>query len=173
MIGREISHYRIVEKLGEGGMGVVYKATDTRLDRPVALKFLRADRVADADRRRRFVQEAKAASALNHPNITVVYDVETTDEESFLVMEFIAGKTLQQRIGRRGLPLADAIQYLMQVADALSAAHAAGIIHRDLKPSNIMVGDNGAVKLLDFGIAKLTEPPATVAVATTMTAETA
>ena len=171
MVGRTISHYRIIEKLGEGGMGVVYKAIDTRLDRAVALKFLRADRLGDADRRRRFVQEAKAASALNHPNITAVYDVETDTDDSFLVMEFLAGRTLQQRIGKRGLPLADAVQYMTQVADALSAAHAAGIVHRDLKPSNIMVGDSGVVKLLDFGLAKLREPAASIANAATVTAD--
>ena len=172
MIGRTISHYRIVEKIGEGGMGVVYKATDTRLDRPVALKFLSTARLADPDRKKRFTQEAKAASALNHPNITVVHDIGTTGDESFMVMEFVHGRTLQQRIGRRGLALTDAVRYMTQVADALSVAHAAGIVHRDLKPSNIMVGDDGQVKLLDFGLAKLTEPAApAIATAPTMTAE--
>ena len=173
MIGRTISHYRIVQKLGEGGMGVVYKAIDTRLERPVALKFLNPDRLADADRKRRFIQEAKAASALNHPNITIVYDFETTGDESFMVMEFVSGTTLDQRIGRKGLLLADAVRYLTEVADALSAAHAAGIIHRDLKPSNVMVADDGRVKLLDFGLAKLIEPSSVLAAAPTMTAEVA
>ena len=170
MIGQTISHYRIVEKLGEGGMGVVYKAIDTRLERPVALKFLNTARLADENRLGRFVQEAKAASALNHPNIIAVYDIETHGDESFLVMEFVAGKTLQQQIGRKGLPLADAVRYLTQVADALSAAHAAGIVHRDLKPSNIIVGENGVVKLLDFGLAKLTETTSPLTTASTVSA---
>ena len=151
MIGRAISHYQIVEKLGEGGMGIVYKATDARLERPVALKFLNSAHLADSDRKKRFIQEAKAASALNHPHITTVYDIETAGDEMFMVMEFVAGRTLQQRIGKKGMPLADALRCLTQVADALLAAHSAGIVHRDLKPSNIMVGDNGQVKLLDFG----------------------
>lgn len=154
-------------------MGVVYKATDTRLNRQVALKFLGTARGADEDRIKRFIQEARAASALNHPNISTVYDIEPAGDESFMVMEFVAGMTLQQRIGRRGLPPADAVRYLAQVADGLSAAHAAGIVHRDLKPSNIMVGDNGAVKLLDFGLAKLTESTSSIAAAPTMTAEAA
>jgi serine/threonine-protein kinase len=173
MVSRTISHYQIVEKLGEGGMGVVYKATDIRLDRAVALKFLRAASLADADRKRRFIQEAKAASALNHPNITIVYDFETAGDEHFMVMEFVSGRTLHERIGKRGLPVGDVVRYLTQVADALSAAHAAGIVHRDLKPSNIMVGDNGQVKLLDFGLAKLIEPAAEVSAAATVTAEVA
>ena len=171
MVGRTVSHYRIVEKLGAGGMGVVYKAIDTRLDRPVALKFLNTAGLADPARRGRFIQEARAASALNHPNITAVYDIDATGDEPFMAMEFVPGKTLQQRIGRKGLPLAEALRYLAQVADALSAAHAAGIVHRDLKPSNIVVSDNGLVKLLDFGLAKLTEPAAAVMTAQTVTAE--
>jgi len=171
MVGQTVSHYRIVEKLGAGGMGVVYKAIDMRLDRPVALKFLNAAGLADPARRGRFIQEARAASALNHPNITAVYDIDATGGEPFMAMEFVPGKTLQQRIGRKGLPLADALRYLVQVADALSAAHAAGIVHRDLKPSNIVVSDNGLVKLLDFGLAKLTEPAAAAMTAQTVTAE--
>jgi Tol biopolymer transport system component/predicted Ser/Thr protein kinase len=173
MVGKTISHYRIVEKLGEGGMGVVYKAIDTRLDRPVALKFLNADGLADPTRRQRFTQEARAASALNHPNITAVYDIDATAGEPFMAMEFISGKTLQQRIGRQGLPLPEAVRYLSQVAEGLSAAHAAGIVHRDLKPSNIIVGDRGLVKLVDFGLAKLTEPTSVVTAASTMTADAA
>src|SRR5262245_24317627 len=117
MVGRTISHYRIVEKLGEGGMGVVYKATDTRLDRAVALKFLSTVRLTDADRKKRFIQEAKAASALNHPNITGVYDIETTADESFMVMELVVGKTLHERIGKKGLPIPETVRYLTQVAD--------------------------------------------------------
>jgi eukaryotic-like serine/threonine-protein kinase len=146
MLGHTISHYRIVEKIGEGGMGVVYKATDTRLDRPVAIKLLTSARLAPRELKQRFTQEAKAASALNHPNIITIYDIEAAGDEPFMAMEFVRGRTLHQCIDRRGLPLSDAIKYLTQVAEALSTAHAAGIVHRDLKPANIMVGDNGVVK---------------------------
>ncbi len=168
MVGQTISHYRIAGKLGEGGMGSVYEAVDTRLERPVALKFLKTAGLADADPFKRFIQEARAASALNHPNITALYDIETHGDRCFLVMEFVPGKTLQERIGRKGLPLSDTVRYLAQVADALSAAHAAGIVHRDLKPANIIIGANGVVKLLDFGLAKLTDATAAVATATTI-----
>ncbi len=157
MISRSIGHYQIGEKLGEGGMGVVYKALDTRLERAVALKVLAADKVADPDRKRRFVQEAKAASALNHPNIITIYDINAADGIDFISMEFVAGRTLDRVIPRQGLPPAEALRISIQIADALTAAHAGGIIHRDLKPANIMVTDSGLVKLLDFGLAKLTE----------------
>src|SRR5215471_15429838 len=136
--GRTLLHYTIVEKLGEGGMGVVYKARDTHLDRFVALKVLPPNKVVDADRMRRFVQEAKAASALNHPNIIHIYDVAEADGVPFIAMEYVAGKTLDQLIGRKGLQLNVALKYAIQIADALARAHNAGIIHRDLKPSNIM-----------------------------------
>jgi Tol biopolymer transport system component len=155
--GRTLLHYTIVEKLGEGGMGVVWKARDNHLDRFVALKVLPPDKVVDAERMRRFVQEAKAASALNHPNIIHIYDVAETDGVPFIAMEYVAGKTLDQLIGRKGLRLNESLKYAIQIADALARAHAAGIIHRDLKPSNIMVDDHGLVKVLDFGLAKLTE----------------
>jgi len=158
MIGQTISHYQVVEKLGQGGMGVVYKAKDIRLDRFVAIKVLPADSVSNADRRRRFVQEAKAASALNHPNIVTVHDLDSSGDVNFIVMEFVAGKTLDRLIGSRGIKLNEALGYAVQIADALSKAHAAGIIHRDLKPSNIMVTESGAAKILDFGLAKLMEP---------------
>ncbi len=157
MTGRTISHYEVVEKLGEGGMGVVYKARDAHLDRFVAIKVLPAERVADPERRRRFVQEAKAASALNHPNIVHIYDIDQADAVDFIAMEYVEGKTLDELIGRKGLRLGDALKYGVQIADALSRAHAAGIIHRDLKPGNIMVDEHGLVKVLDFGLAKLTE----------------
>ena len=160
MIGRTLSHYRVLEKLGEGGMGVVFKARDLRLDRDAALKMLPADKVSDPERCRRFVQEAKAASALNHPNIVTIYDIDEADGVHFIAMEFVAGKALDQLIGRKGLPLKDALRYAIQIADALGKAHAAGIVHRDLKPSNIMVTDEGLVKILDFGLAKLMEPAA-------------
>ena len=157
MIGKTISHYQILEKLGEGGMGVVYKARDTHLDRLVAIKVLPAEKVADPERKRRFVQEAKAASALNHPNIITIYDIDQTDGVDFIAMEYVAGKTLDQRIPRKGLRLNETLKLAMQMADALAKAHSAGIIHRDLKPSNVMVTEDGLVKVLDFGLAKLTE----------------
>src|SRR5438876_9588502 len=134
MVGQTISHYRIEEKLGEGGMGVVYKARDTRLDRFVAIKVLPAGKVANPERKRRFVQEAKAASALNHPHIITIYDIDQADGLDFIAMEFVPGKTLDQLIPRKGLRLNEALQYAIQVADALAAAHAPGIVHRDLKP---------------------------------------
>jgi Tol biopolymer transport system component len=156
MLGRTIAHYRVLEKLGEGGMGVVYKARDLHLARFVALKVLPADKVADADRKRRFVQEAKAASALNNPHIVTIHDINTVDGVDFIAMEYVAGKTLDRVIGRKGLRLSGALGYAIPIAQALAQAHAAGIVHRDLKPSNIMIGDSGAIKVLDFGLAKLT-----------------
>jgi Tol biopolymer transport system component len=163
LLGQTISHYRILEKVGEGGMGVVYKARDTHLDRFVAIKVLPADKVADPERKRRFVQEAKSASALNHPNIITVYDIANQDGIDFIAMEHVPGRTLDHVIPRKGLPLGDALRLAVQIADALATAHAAGILHRDLKPSNVMVsgaeeqGRLGPVKVLDFGLAKLIE----------------
>jgi len=157
MIGKTLGHYRIEAKLGEGGMGVVYKARDTHLDRLVAIKVLPPERVADAERRIRFVQEAKAASALNHPNILHIYDIDQAAGVDFIAMEYVPGKTLDQVIGRKGLAFGETLRYAMQIADALAKAHAAGIVHRDIKPGNIMVTGEGQVKLLDFGLAKLTE----------------
>ena len=161
MIGQTISHYQILEKLGEGGMGVVYKARDNHLDRLVAIKVLPAERVADPDRKRRFVQEAKAASALNHPNIITIYDIDQAGGVDFIAMEYVAGKPLDQLIPRKGLQLTTALKYAVQMADALAAAHAAGIVHRDLKPGNVMVTERGLVKVLDFGLAKLIDQAAT------------
>jgi Tol biopolymer transport system component/serine/threonine protein kinase len=157
MVGKVLAQYQICEKLGEGGMGVVWKARDTHLDRFVALKTLPAERLTDPERKRRSVQEAKAASALNHPNIVHIYDVAEADGVQFISMEYVPGKTLDQLIGRKGLRLNEALKYAVQIADALAQAHSAGIIHRDLKPSNIIVSENGNVKVLDFGVAKLTE----------------
>ncbi len=157
MVGRVLAQYQISEKLGEGGMGIVWKARDTHLDRFVALKTLPAERLSDPERKRRFVQEAKAASALNHPNIVHIYDVAETDGTQYISMEYVPGKTLDQLIGRKGLRLGEALKYALQIADALAQAHSAGIVHRDLKPSNIIVTQNGLVKVLDFGLAKLTE----------------
>jgi len=157
MIGRTLGHYRIDAKLGEGGMGVVYKALDTHLDRAVAIKVLHPDVVARAERRRRFVLEAKSASALNHPGILHIYDIGQADGVDFIAMEYVPGKTLDQAIGRKGLATGDVLRYAVQIADALARAHPAGIVHRDIKPANIMVTGDGLVKLLDFGLAKLTE----------------
>src|SRR5437588_10216971 len=128
--------HEILEKLGEGGMGVVWKARDTRLDRLVALKFLPAAKMSDPERKRRFAHEAKAASALNHPNIITIYDIDQADGADFIAMEFVPGTALDQLIPRKGLRLNDALKYAIQVADALAAAHAAGIVHRDVKPGN-------------------------------------
>ncbi|HSB14933.1 MAG TPA: serine/threonine-protein kinase, partial [Bryobacteraceae bacterium] len=157
MTGRAISHYQILEKLGEGGMGVVYKARDTHLDRFVALKVLPPEKVADPERKRRFVQEAKAASALNHPNIITIHDIDQVDGIDFISMELVAGKTLDRLIPRHGMRLNEVLKCAVQIADAVAAAHGAGIVHRDLKPGNVMVTDKGQVKILDFGLAKLTD----------------
>jgi eukaryotic-like serine/threonine-protein kinase len=158
ILGQTLGHYRIESMLGEGGMGIVYKARDMHLHRPVAIKLLHPNTVTNSERKRRFVQEARAASALNHPNIICVYDIDSADGSDFIAMEYVPGKTLDRCIGQRGLPLREALKYAVQIADALAKAHAAGIVHRDLKPANIMVTDEGTVKLLDFGLAKLTEP---------------
>src|SRR5712692_9863053 len=157
MVGKVLAQYQITEKLGEGGMGVVWKARDLRLDRFVALKTLPAEKLADPERKRRFVQEAKAASALNHPNIVHIYDIAEADGVQFIALEYVPGKTLDQFIGRKGLRLSEALKYAVQITDALARAHAAGIVHRDLKPSNLMIDDHGLVKVLDFGLAKLAE----------------
>jgi Tol biopolymer transport system component/serine/threonine protein kinase len=157
MIGRKIAQYEILEKVGAGGMGEVYKARDMRLNRIAALKILPAHEVADADRRARFVKEAQAASALNHPNIVTIYGIDRDAEDDFIAMEFVSGHTLEPVIGRRGLKLNEALRIAIQIADALAAAHGVGIVHRDLKPGNIMVTNTGNVKVLDFGLAKLAE----------------
>jgi serine/threonine protein kinase len=158
MVGKVLAQYRITEKLGEGGMGIVWKARDTHLDRFVAIKILPPEKVSDPERKRRFVQEAKTASALNHPNIIHIYDIAESDGAPFIAMEYVLGKTLGELIGRKGLRVNDVLHYAVQIAGALDKAHSAGIIHRDLKPSNLMVTSDGLVKVLDFGLAKLTEP---------------
>jgi formylglycine-generating enzyme required for sulfatase activity/cephalosporin-C deacetylase-like acetyl esterase/predicted Ser/Thr protein kinase len=150
-------HYEVLEKLGEGGMGIVYKARDTHLDRFVALKILPPEKIADSDRKLRFVKEAKAASALNHPNIITIHDIAQDGGADFIVMEYVDGKTLDQVIPTGGMPPPEGLSYAIQITSALARAHQAGIIHRDVKPSNIMVDGHGHAKVLDFGLAKLTE----------------
>src|SRR5947199_2644057 len=173
-IGREIGPYQIIERLGAGGMGEVYLAQDRRLDRQVALKILPAYFVSDEVRLRRFQREARAASALNHPNILTIHEVGEVDQVHFITTEFIDGQTLRELIAQENLSLVEVLEIAIQVAEALTAAHAAGIVHRDIKPENIMRRRGGLVKLLDFGIAKLLEQPSsdlseTVTIAKTQT----
>jgi eukaryotic-like serine/threonine-protein kinase len=156
--GTRLGPYEILAPIGAGGMGQVYKARDTRLDRIVAIKVLPADKFADPERKQRFRQEAKAASSLNHPNIITIYDIGSEDGVDYLAMEFVAGKTLDQLTPRNGMRIGELLGYAAQVADALAKAHQAGIVHRDLKPTNVMVTSEGLVKVLDFGLAKLTQP---------------
>ncbi len=153
---KQLGPYRIDSPLGEGGMGEVYKAYDTRLHRTVAIKILRHEKISDSDSRRQFLQEARAASALNHSNIVTVHDIDSDNGIDYLVMELIPGKTLKQMIPPDGLSFAEVAEYGAQAAQALATAHAAGIVHRDIKPANIMVTPEGQVKVLDFGVARRT-----------------
>src|SRR3954454_22116118 len=153
--GTRLGPYEVLSLIGAGGMGEVYRARDTRLGREVAIKVLPADRIADTARRRRFVQEAQAASALNHPHIITIYEIESANGIDFIVMEYVRGKSLDTLIPHRGMRLHEFLRIAIPIADALAAAHQHRIIHRDLKPANVMVGTDGGVKVLDFGLAKL------------------
>src|SRR2546428_99440 len=151
MIGQTVSHYRILEKLGEGGMGVVYKAQDLRLERLVALKFLPPGLSPDQEEKERFIREAKAASALDHPNIGTIHEIaETDDGQIFIVMAYYGGETLKQKIERGPLPIKEAVDIAAQIARGLTKAHSQGIVHRDIKPGNVMVTKDGLVKIIDF-----------------------
>src|SRR6058998_573216 len=158
-IDTKLGRYEIRSKIGEGGMGEVYLAEDTKLNRKVALKILPAELAVNQDRMRRFVQEAKAAAALNHPNVAHVYEIGERDGLNFIAMEYVDGKSLREKIHYERTELRRLLKYLQQVASGLAKAHAAGIVHRDLKPDNIMITRDGYAKILDFGLAKLIEIP--------------
>src|SRR5213594_2052330 len=153
-----LSHYRILQKIGAGGLGEVYLAQDTKLDRRVALKILPADVASNRDRMERFIREAKSAAALSHPNIAQIFEIGDDDQTHFIAMEFIDGATLREKIHQEHSELRKLLRYLQHVAEGLAKAHAAGIVHRDLKPDNIMITRDGHAKILDFGLAKLIEP---------------
>src|SRR5260370_39158368 len=159
-IGSTVLHYRIAGKIGAGGMGVVWQAVDTRLDREVALKFLPTEALTVTSRRERFVREAKAASALNHPNIVTIYEINSDTGADFIAMELVRGRSLADVLSaRKQLSPDEVVRYALQIAEGFDRAHRAGIVHRDIKPGNIMITEDGLIKILDFGLAKLSEPP--------------
>ena len=155
MIGETILHYKILEKLGEGGMGVVYLAEDTKLKREVAIKFLPHHISANEEERKRFEIEAQAAASLNHPNIATIYSIENSGDEIFIVMEYIDGIELKDKIKSTPIPINEAINIAIQIAEGLAAAHKKGIVHRDIKSQNIMITKDGLAKIMDFGLAKI------------------
>ena len=157
MIGTIFTHYRITEKIGQGGMGVVYKAEDTKLGRIVALKFVRADLIESPHHKERFVREAQASAALDHPNICTVHEIDEADGQMFLALAFVDGESVKDRIGVGPLKIEEALDIAMQTAEGLQAAHSKGIVHRDIKPANLMVNAQGQVKIMDFGLARLGE----------------
>ncbi|MEE9168338.1 MAG: serine/threonine-protein kinase, partial [bacterium] len=168
MIGKQISHYKILSKLGEGGMGVVYKAEDTKLNRTVALKFLPTNKLGTGEEKQRFEQEAKAAAQLNHTNIATIYEINEHGGETFIAMEYIEGETISDMVRKRPLKIKDAIKVAKQIADGLHSAHEQGIVHRDIKSANIMVTSKGVVKIMDFGLAKMSRATMVTKAGTTL-----
>ena len=158
MIGRTLSHYRVSEEISRGGMGIVYRALDVKLNREVALKVLPPDLVSDPERKRRFVQEAQAAAALEHPHIAVVHEIDDVEGTTFIAMELVRGEQLRDVMAKERLAPARCLDLVIEVAEGLACAHEKGIVHRDVKPANVMVTRDGHVKIIDFGLAKLLEP---------------